>query len=39
MSETWILMFQTQDCFTCACAANSSQLLNQKTQARGGGGK
>ena len=30
MSEAWILRFQNRDCFTCA--ANSSQLLNQKTQ-------
>ena len=30
MSEASILKFQTQDGFTCA--ANSSQLLNQKTQ-------
>ena len=30
MSEAWILRFQTRDCFTCA--ANCSQLLNQKTQ-------
>ena len=30
MSEARILRFQTRDCFTCA--ANSSQLLNQKTQ-------
>ena len=30
MSEASIARFQTRDCFTCA--ANSSQLLNQKTQ-------